>query len=172
MSAKVGFKCKCYYASAGAASGVWLVLKQTKETIEVGSEDEQIDGSDFDSPFKKYLQGQRDVPVSFTIKEDPASASWLALNTAKHTGKDIGFAAVDGDLTVSGTLVPIMADFKVTTFSLTRGINDINSRKVELRLSADSTYRPQENDIVDGPALERPLSAVTPLVRPTPAWAP
>ena len=82
MAQKLGFQCKAYYAVDGAAGGAWLPLQRIRETVEVPFEMEEIEANDFDSDYEKFLCGLRKTGAEFTLKEDPASPSWLAIAAA------------------------------------------------------------------------------------------
>ncbi len=144
MSYKVGFEAKIFYGAAGtkAATELKHVADSVSLNIEKGSAEVAVRSSEW----KKVLSGLKDASVEFTLAGNTADAGFQAIKAAFFGNSMIALFIADAETGGSG----LDADFEITTFNRSEGLEDVINYAVTAKPSANSEREPAWVDGTSG----------------------
>jgi len=136
MSYKVGFEAKIFYGTAGTKAAT--ELKHVADSVSLNIEKGSVEVAVRSSEWKKVLSGLKDASEEFTLAGNTADAGFQAIKTAFFGNSMIALFIADAETGGSG----LDADFEITTFNRSEGLEDVINYAVTAKPSANSEREP------------------------------
>jgi hypothetical protein len=138
-----GKTAKLYRNTATNASPTWVEVPEIRD-LDLPMQADQVDDSDRCSNFKKYSQCLVDLGISGNMTYRNGNANCEAIRDALLAGTVIEWAAMDGDITASGTTG---IRFFGLVFSADRGQPLTDSMTVALEIKP--TYHEESATVIE-----------------------
>ena len=143
MPHKLGMEAKLYFDStplAGAPStGTWTELANTKDltlNLETGESDITTRAN---NGWRATAATLKDGSIEFEMLWDPDDAGFTAIQTAWANSAEIAIAAMDDDITTSGSQ-GLAGNFTVTNFSRSEPLEEAITVSVTVKPSSYTTW--------------------------------
>lgn len=136
MAIRLGMDAKLYYKVGGVGgSGSWQELVNVKDVtlnLETGEADVTTRGN---AGWRATVATLKEGSIEFEMVWDTGDAGFTAIKNAYFANAKIGFAVMDGDITVSGSQ-GLQADFSITNFSRKEALEEA----LTVSVTAKPTY--------------------------------
>jgi hypothetical protein len=136
MAIRLGMQAKLYYKIGGvAAAGPWLELGNVKDltlNLETGEADVTTRAN---AGWRATVGTLKEGSLEFEMIWDTSDAGFTALKNAFFGNLAIGLAAMDGDITASGSQ-GLQADCSITSFTRSEALEEA----LTVSVTAKPTY--------------------------------
>lgn len=135
MTIKLGMEAKLYRNTGTYASPTWVEMLNVKDltlSLEAGEADVTTRGN---AGWRATIAALKDGSIEYEMVWDTADADFTAIQQAFFGNTEIEFAAMDGDITASGSQ-GLRATMSVTNFSRSEALEEA----IGVSVTAKPTY--------------------------------